>query len=327
MVAIYSDDDVQPHTPSDAHLWNESMYLVWYDDVAGAGGFHRFGYQPNRGTVNYQLGISTRSGCRYRRTRPLTPGNGRERVDGGFAIDDFLTVLHRPNGVRWQTQDEHLQFDIVFEDFMPRYKAPELWGFRSSKESVLDANISDHYQLSGRVTGTCRLDDELIDISCLGYRDHSWGVRDWSVLAPFRCFTAQFGPDLAVSYNTMIGGDDRRLTIGHVYRSGTVTRITRGDLVVLQEFDGITSRGSHAVVETADGMRLTIELEALDNVALEADEFRSLFAVGSARMGSRTGIGSCEVFNGVAAMPTPAYVEGAALVDGVSRYQPFGTLR
>jgi len=327
MAAIYSDDDVQPHTPSQADLWNESMYFVWYDDVAGAGGFHRFGYQPNRGTVNYQFGISTRSGRRYRRTRPLTRGNGRERIEGGFAIDDFVTVLHRPNGVWWRSKDDNVEFDILFEDFMPRYKAPELWGFRDSKEGILDANISDHYQLSGKVTGTCRLDGGVIDISCLGYRDHSWGVRDWSVLAPFRCFTAQFGPDLAVSYNTMVGSDGRRFTIGHVYSSGSVTRIVRGDLVVFQEFDGITSRGSRAVVETADGVRLSIELEALDNIALEADEFRSLFSVGSARMGSRMGIGSCEVFNGLAAKTAPAYVEGAALVDGLSSYRPFGTLR
>jgi hypothetical protein len=323
MIPSYTRQDAYPHDPSSDTYWNESMYVLWYDDVAGAAGFHRLGYQPNRGIANYQCGISTREGVRFRRTRPRLELSGDERRATGYRIDDFVEVAYHDDGLTWTSKSDELDFEVTFTDFMPPYKAGDLWG--SDEYPLLTKMFQHHYQLSGWVTGSVRIGERRLDLSCLGYRDHSWGVREWTLLGPYRCFTAQFGPDLSLSYNTFLGTDGKRFTFGHLYRDGEVSRIRRGDIVTHQEFDGIGVRGTVITFETATGARYRVELEALDNVLLEVDSHLAPFALGTARMAGRIGIGACETFNGGHA-ERPTYLPGAALTDGISRYVPFGTL-
>src|SRR3546814_6398184 len=62
---------------------------------------------------------------------------------------------------------------------------------------------ANHFEAAGEVKGEARIGGKRIAIDGLCYRDHSWGVRDWSAaLLTHRWFTGTFGPALSFGLTT-----------------------------------------------------------------------------------------------------------------------------
>jgi hypothetical protein len=320
----FSVGDQFPHQPSTEEFWNESMLLYWYDDVAGAGGFHRIGYQPNRGAANYQCGVSTLDGQRFRRTAPRIDLGGTERREQGYRLDDFVEVCYGEAGTRWTAACEDFEMNLLCRDFLPRYDSAAIWRV----DNEITRNMSSaHYEVPGRVTGEVRVGARRYSVSCLAYRDHSWGVRKWSVVSAYRWFTGNLGPDFSWTYAPTMGPDGSAFTAGYVYDCGHIERIARGDLVVLQELDGLSARGAQATLETPSGRRYQIELSAMDGITMEIEGHLSCFALGTMRVGERVGVGVCEVYNNVRqGKVRPPFLLGAAMENGLSSRRRVGTL-
>ncbi len=49
-VHVYEAVDEGPHAPGPQELWQESVFLLWWDLVQGIGGFYRIGHEINHAT-------------------------------------------------------------------------------------------------------------------------------------------------------------------------------------------------------------------------------------------------------------------------------------
>ena len=175
--------DEAPHTAGSEELWNES----WYFDAVSAdgrlGAYTRIGLYPN-------LGVSwiTAFVC------------GPDRAT--LALVDFAAPL--PHGEQLPLRSEQLRaehicieplesFEVRLEGTAESFRDPAaiLRGEHGTPTELALAlrwdtagepyayRATTRYEIPCRVSGTVRWGDETIELSGVGQRDHSWGVRDW----------------------------------------------------------------------------------------------------------------------------------------------------
>src|SRR3546814_13086182 len=124
---------------------------------------------------------------------------------------------------------------------------------------------ANHFEAAGEVKGEARIGGKRIAIDGLCYRDHSWGVRDWSAaLLTHRWFTGTFGPALSFGLTTWHDADGIMSSFGFVVREGVVTYTQDIDVVVYMEADGITHRGGPITLTLSDGDVYRVDCRAVD---------------------------------------------------------------
>ena len=310
----YPARDVRPHDPGPEPLWNESSLLYWVDLEQGLVGFHRYGYQPNRGRANYQVAVCSTDGARFRSCEKDLVLRGDERRSDGYAIGD-LAVSHTDGVSHWRFQDADCTLDLRFEEFLPRIRTTAAWGFQNS---AVQEDAANHYEVPGTVTGRVRLGRRDAVVACLGYRDHSWGNRSWSFTS-HRWFTGAFGPDFNFSIATAIAPAVGYFQGGYVAKDGVIDPMIVADVLVYGEDDGITARGGCVVCETKHFGRFAIEVETLDCVLLEVDHHLGCEALSRVICDGRIGIGNLECSNNPRqGRASPSLVLGAATENGLS---------
>lgn len=312
----YGEEHCRPHDPGPEPLWNESTLLHWVDLERGVGGFHRLGVQPNRGTTNYQVGVFTHDGLRFRRSSAGMPLRGDERREDGFSIDDLLRVGNSDGLSHWLVSDPDCEVDLQLEEFLPRIRTIAAWGFEN--EAVRE-DAADHYEVAGRLRGRVCIGDEDFEIDCLGYRDHSWGNRSWG-FSNHRWFCGSFGSDFSFSVATAVSAPVGYFQGGYVARDGVIDPMRWADVLVELEDDGITARGGRVAIETERFGRFDFEVEAMDCVLLESDHHIGCETLGRVRCGDR--VGSCDLElsnNPRGGTEAPPVILGAPVAEGLSR--------
>ena len=253
----YSLSDEGVHPPGPDPMWQESVVILWLDQDAGVGGFQRIGQLPNLGTTNHWHGLMTTDGLHYIRDvhdLPLVPGD--RGADGLGSGGQRLTV--GPDGGRVDFADDDTELHLEFLDFYPMC---EVWE-RGTGGAVEENTAANHYESSGRVTGTARFGGRTIDVDGLFHRDHSWGVREWDLILGHRWIVGTAGPGLSFSAAVMLGDKDI-VAGGFVVRDGERIQATEVDVVVRLEPDNITTRGAEVAWYLENGETLSIRSENL----------------------------------------------------------------
>jgi hypothetical protein len=80
----------------------------------------------------------------------------------------------------------------------------------SSKRCDLDILFTPINRIHPYIKDTSDENDETITIGpCLGHRDHSWGIRDWSVVERYRLLCCAFSERFAINlWEGRLGGHD-----------------------------------------------------------------------------------------------------------------------
>ncbi|HUH79969.1 MAG TPA: phosphotransferase [Solirubrobacteraceae bacterium] len=175
--------DEAPHTPGSEELWNES----WYFDAVSAderlGVYTRLGLYPN-------LGVS------WMTTFVCGPDMPT------IALVEFAAPP--PRGGQLSLSSEHLRaehicieplesFEVRVQGAAESFADPSalLRGERGAPAELAVAlrwdttgepyayRATTRYEIPCRVSGTVSWGEETIELSGVGQRDHSWGVRDW----------------------------------------------------------------------------------------------------------------------------------------------------
>lgn len=267
----YGDADELAHPAGPEPSWQESWLVVAGDLHQDIGVFARIGRYPGTGTADVALGVFDRE-HRFRTVVtgiPLSPEDGDEVPVGPFRIryDDALQL-------RFDAADASV--DLRFEDATPRWR---YWDIAAEPE--LAARIAaDHFQRSGRVTGTVRIGTSTHRFDGLGHRDHSWGQRAWSDVRTSRWFVGTCGTELSFTMALIGLGTEAVRTVGYVVRDGAPTRITSADVVVHLEVDGYTHRGGAARVVLADGTTLGLHHRLIDGVVMPLHGLRVVEGLG-----------------------------------------------
>lgn len=263
------------HTPEDTTHWQESVFFAWRDARTGISGVHRLALETQRGTSNTYCGLMLDDGTSYRQ-RVLDGaldhgGAGATRCE---VAPQHVLLGPSPTLVVHDT-DAEVDAELTFTNFEELSEG--LQGGDGGYQASLLA--SHHVEGLCNVRGSVRIDGRELTVDGYGFRDHSWGPRDWEAILSHRVCIGTTGPDLAWSALVMHVAGRPLMTQGYVSRGGTEIPATSVDLICHLEPDGLTHRGGRCVMELADGTSFTIDTETITGTMYEHRAIFSMEAI------------------------------------------------
>jgi hypothetical protein len=226
MLAFRLDaQDEFPHQPDGSANFNESVYLNATASAIGVGGWMRLGNRVGEGHAELSVCLYLPDGrvaCRF--ARPAIDSNTkfdagglrydvlaplrqvRMRYDGDLMVLDDPTQLRAPQGL------SSVPRATASVDWTLNGASPVHGGEPTSAvvQTMYGRNFSlGHFNQHGMIAGHIRIGDERWPIDGGGWRDHSWGPRDWQNLSFHRLFTAMFADGRGFML-LKIGGDGLR---------------------------------------------------------------------------------------------------------------------
>jgi hypothetical protein len=236
--------------------------MSWYDAKAGIGGLQRIGHEPNKDKGHSVLwsNIFLTDGTRYRRFDRHLPLTKEDVFSNGFGA----AGTHRffVDGVpKWQINDGDLKLELeVHNYFQP------IDPFKGDMGTLTQNFAPDHFETAGRVVGEAVIAGRRIAIDGMCFRDHSWGVRQWTgaMLLNHRWFVGTFGPQLSFGITTWHDADGGLSKFGFVVRGDEIAYTDDIDVLVFMEPDGISHRGGEVTLNFPDGSNYLIRCKAVD---------------------------------------------------------------
>ncbi len=227
------------HKPSKHVEWNESYYFIFYDNDKKIGGMSRVGFKPNKkeGMTFFFLFLPDGSigayhandgGCSYPESiqvssvhhKCLSNGKWKYSFEGPMLIFDdpknFAKVQENPEVI---TDLVGVKVDLEYSAINTVYE----YSKHMTPESLEIGKKSGdmHWEQIGKVTGSMKIGDEIIEIEgCLGQRDHTHGIRDWTGVGNWFYFVIWFSEDLAVNPAAVVMKDGRIGSGGFIFKNG-----------------------------------------------------------------------------------------------------------
>lgn len=184
-------NDELMHPAGDDPAWSESYYFNFVDPASKLGMFTRMGFRPGSGWAD-ALHVVYLAGKRVAFTYGRREiGRDLSAYDGDLEAGDLTIDCVEPHR-KWRITYRGPAQDIADAGIllMRRKSRPDGWfapatldmdlAFDCLTEPHFAARGSHgHFEQSGHVTGSIRLDDDHWTVSGYGVRDKSWGPRDW----------------------------------------------------------------------------------------------------------------------------------------------------
>lgn len=295
-------------------LWQESMFVAWFDPDRGIGGAQRVGHAIGAGSVNLWSGVVTAEGVRWRRDVEEAPADAADRTPDRFGAPG--TAFVATGGLGIEVREDDVQVDLTLEDFYP---AMPVWNSKESHE-VAERIAPSHQEASGRAHGSVVLDGRRYEVDGHFHRDHSWGAREWSQIVSHRWVVGTCGPELSFSAVVVQGPGHRYIREGAIVRHGEVTPASTVDIVTWIEPDGISHRGGEVrfLLDTGEELRMTCR--AMDGMVFDQREFLTVETLCTVEVEGTGQVGICdfEMSNGITHRPI-THALAAVASDGLSR--------
>ena len=253
------------HRADEQAIWQESTLLHWYDLNRGMGGWHRIGHEPNNqgGRAVIWSYLFSRSGWQYRCCTDL-PLSESDEYSNGWGAGERLRCQFDERACIWLVQDDGLTARLECRDFF------DLVDPFPPGDSLAAKRFPHHFEVAGRVTGEVKYRGETVSIDGLGYRDHSWGGRDWQQgMLNHRWFTGSMGERLSFAAITAQSPTGRLVRTGYVVRDGELSRAVDIDVIAHIEPDGLTHRGGKIRMGLEGGETIALELSARAGVLFQ----------------------------------------------------------
>lgn len=202
--------DEYPHAPGGASNFNESVYANAFDTKQRVGGWMRIGNRINEGHAELAVCLYLPDGriaCQFKRPRI---SSNEQFSAGGLSVDvkdPFKHLVMRYEGeVMLVTDPEQLREPETGLKDLQRVPASVRWDMhgvspmhggrptRDDQQTMYGRDFSlNHFNQHTRVTGEMRIGDRHWTLDAHGWRDHSWGPRNWDSISSYRLFMANFG--------------------------------------------------------------------------------------------------------------------------------------
>lgn len=237
----FTEADEPLHPAQDHPLWQESVLLHWFDRKQGIGGWHRIGHEPNNAGGRAALWswiFNARDGWQYRSNTDVAISAG-DRHATGFSAGAALRFSYESGVAHWRIADGE-----TFAELECRNLFPIVDPFPPA-DALAKSRFAKHFETAGVVRGHVVRQGRRVDIQGFGYRDHSWGPRDWDHGMPnHRWFTGTLDGQISfcaiTAQSPATGGITR---VGFIHRDGRIVHALDVDVVAHLEPDGLTHRG------------------------------------------------------------------------------------
>lgn len=306
-------EGVQPSQPDEA--WQESVFLAWYDDKLGVGGIQRIGNEINRKQSNLWCGIFDTAGQSFRLMKEKVPlvhypdGQGFICAEQKFYLDDA--------GIHWAFDHPDCQVELTLTD----HSSGDLWnGATSSTESV---SQKGHFHKFCDVKGSVRIGNKTFEVNGKGWRDHSYGPRDWTGFLHHRCFAGTFGDGDALDITGMLHKDGVLSRGGVVVTGGQRVDFFDHSMTMAVGEDGFTAWTGDLVGTLPDGKPLSAHFEAAGSVFVETLGYFGYEAVGIVTTSDgRRGVGYMAASNNSRdGYSRPPLIQAAVWENGLSTFR------
>jgi hypothetical protein len=249
-IHLYGPEDEQSHPPEPDPSWQESVVIYVWDQANGVYAFIRMGHEPQRQQPLSVLWSNIWVPGKYFKYYDYPPFSAGDRNDQDIRVGDICR--YRYDG------DHHWWLESpcgrVSAEFRMRDKHP---GFRLWPEgsgALSDKVAKNHIEASGSVSGIVRFDGETFELNnAIGYRDRSWGLRDWSIMRGHRWLPAIFGDDLSLQAIAWMDSEGQIAHFSNVTIHDEIHFPESTDIVTYAENDCITHRGGRVVLKMASG--------------------------------------------------------------------------
>lgn len=258
-VVLGRPEDEVPQQVGTGELWQESMAMNWFDPERGVGGVNRIGHEPNMdgGRVVLWNTIFTLHGLYYKAMDilPLRPG---DRLENGLNAGE-TTKYRFDKQCHWRLRDVGVDMDVRFFN---HHQSVSNIPLREGDQNVFySGGDRGHIDAAGRVRGTLVVGDRRYQVDGSGYRNHSWGVRNWHQLRSHRWVAGECGKDFSFavfSWHAANGGCESH---GHVVRDGVMIFAEKVDIIVYTDIDSISHRGCvvHMTLPGGEILRFDVE--------------------------------------------------------------------
>lgn len=183
------------HPANDNPKWSQSYYFNFYDPAKGVGGFLRIGLLENAKLSNAWVVLFKDGKPAYNRICAASPYTS-DRMDTGVEVAGLRFTSVTPlQKARLGFSDGDLTMDLLFESIHPMADAIAM--ARNEAGALLQTVAAAHLEGPGRVRGTLNLRGSRIDVDGTGFRDISWGVRNWEALRQYRLSWPLFANGIA----------------------------------------------------------------------------------------------------------------------------------
>jgi hypothetical protein len=190
-------------------LWRESYYFNVSDKRSGLGLITTIGILPNRKLITGFVIIIKNS--KVFLIKPLVEMKKPIFHDYSFIVKGLEYTIE---GINWRLK--YISKDFCFNiQFSPINK---IYPYIIDKSDKVFSRIgSQHFEQFGIYQGEFALKEERITIGpCLGFRDHSWGIRDWSSVDYYKLYNCAFSRNFA--FNLWLGSiNGNRFLKGYVF--------------------------------------------------------------------------------------------------------------
>ncbi|MBI0584340.1 MAG: hypothetical protein ISF22_08965 [Methanomassiliicoccus sp.] len=259
------------HKAGESREWNESFYFNFYDRGNDVCMFMRVGLKPNADERSAFCFIMMPDGS-------VVGLKDHEALGEGTLEAKGLKFEKVEAEKRWRmTFHGHMArmtergpvpvpatFALEFEALNKVFDYRECVDGEGEKISRQVA--SEHLEQFGKVTGTLEVGGERFDITGLGERDHSWGVRDWNAPKMWIWLTAQFSKDLALNV-TKLFVEEGEVSAGFFHMNGKDIPLVKADIRTVLDPDG-TPRSLAMSLVDSNGGKHKVTAEVMRMVAM-----------------------------------------------------------
>jgi hypothetical protein len=266
---IMNTDLLHPAGPGKE--WNESFYFNVYDKENDICIFMRLGLKPN---------TDERSAFCF---MMMPDGSVIGMKDQGGLGDGTLDV----KGLHFENVEPEKRWRMTFNGHMARMTdhGPEpievsfQLGFEARNEmfdyrecvdavgeQISQQVASEHLEQFGKVSGSMMIGGKQFDISGLGERDHSWGVRDWNAPKMWIWLTAQFSEKVALNV-TKLFVEQGEVSAGYFHINGRNLPLVKADVRTVLDPDGTPRSLAMSLVDKYGGKH-KVTAEVLRMVAM-----------------------------------------------------------
>lgn len=281
---LVPEDDYTHELGAESNF-NESMYFNFFDTEKRMGGFVRLGNRANEGRAEMTVALYRPDGTAmfmFKRAEidnndafdagglsfeVLEPTQKLRTVYRGSVLDlQEPRVLTDPKAAFTQNPAKKIELDLVHDAVGAMYG-----GSKDKHESDRPAEEQfgkAHYEQHMAVSGSLKVDGEVIQLSGFGLRDHSWGPRYWQAIASYEWLTMNFGADLGFMVSVIRRDADNVRRGGVMIRGDELTPLVYADVTAEYEDDTHFHRTVRADVKTKDGEELRIDGKVLGFIPL-----------------------------------------------------------
>ena len=236
---MISLEDLTHKPTSEDSEWNESYYFIFYDQDNQVGGMSRLGFKPNKkeGMTFFFLFLPDGSvgafhvndeGCNYPEILKVenVHYNYLGEENWHYTFEGPMLIFDKPENFAKVQENPEVITDLIGVKIDLRFKAHnetyEYSEHMTAESLEIGKKTGDmHWEQIGKVSGTVQVGEKVFVIDdCIGQRDHTHGIRDWTGIGNWFYFVIWFNENLALNPAAVVLDDGRIGSGGFIFKDG-----------------------------------------------------------------------------------------------------------